>query len=337
MNSDPNLYLSKHLKDFGDDHPLLIIFDLNPDFMTYFEALLKDLDAMPNLSSKIKQLKDPSNWESVVSELEFAEEIRGLNPEFVLPKGSTPSTDLRIDLFGEKLFFEVKLLAETDEASRVYRNIWAIESDFLVQIVYEILDRDKADKLIDFVRDKIMSQQTGSFRVDGNEVEIQRKRVLKSPRTSLIMRSKEALEIPFEPLRRKIFMDFYDKLPQFLSERFVFWVIDAKRWKHNYEDFKTVVYGSTVADLTVGLRHYLGFEEIYRTHMKNPELFYKTDIVPTFTYPRKDGLFFLKDAECLNGIVIRSHGQTRFLLNPFADPQLDIAIIRKLRDLFPPA
>jgi hypothetical protein len=44
-------------------------------------------------------------------------------------------------------------------------------------------------------------------------------------------------------------------------------------------------------------------------------------------HPKKNGLFFLKDAECLNGMMVKSYGRTQFLLTPFANPQLDINII----------
>jgi len=334
MDFASNTYLIKHLQDLEDDHPLLILFGLNPDYMTYFDKLLEDIDAISNLDNKIKQMKDPTNWQSTLSELEFARDIKALGPRFVPQKKGYPSTDIEVDLLGEKIYFEVKLLAETDEASRVYREIWAVESDFIVEIVYEILDRNKADKLIDFVRNRIKDQQTGSFEVDGNEVRIQKKKSRITPRTALIMRSKEAFLIPLEPLKQKIFRDFYDKLPQFSTERFVLWVIDVERRKYSYEDFKDVAYGTIVSDMSIGLKHYVGFEDIYEIYMKNPELFNYTDVVPSFTYPKKNGLFFLKDTKCLNGMIVESRGRTHFFLNPFADPQLDLAIIRKLRDFF---
>lgn len=331
MDFGSNSYLTKYLGQFKDDHPLLLLFDLNPAYMTSFNKLLEDLDKIPNLSSKIKQMRDPSNWQSIVSELEFARDIKQLNPIFVQPKKGTPFTDVKLDLLGKEVFFEVKLLVETDEATRVFEEIWKVPSDFFVEIVHEILDRNKANTLIDFVKSKIKNLETGSFEINGTEVTIRKKRLTKSPRTSLIMQSKEAIMIPLETLRRKIFMDFYDKLHQFSSEKFVFWVIDAKKWQYNEESFKSVVYGNVVIDLTVGLKRYVGFEDIYKVYMKDPELFEDTGIVPTFTYPKKDGLFFLKETTCLNGIILKCHGRTHLLINPFADPQIDITTIRKLR------
>jgi len=332
MKFGSNLYLKKYLKQFQNDHPLLILFNLNPEYIAYFDELLKDLDTVPNLNSKIKQMRDPKNWGSTVSELEFARDIKTLNPEFVQQRTS-PYTDVKIDLLGKELFFEVKLLTETDEAARVYREIWGIQSDFLVEIEHEILDRDKANKLISFVSEKLRNLQAGSYKVNGSSVKIRKKTSAKSQRTMLIMRS-EVVMISLDQLRRKIFMDFYDKIHQFSSERFVIWVIDVKRWKYNIEFFRSVVYGNTVRDMTVGLRHYRGFEDIYKIYARNLELFNNTGIVPTFTYPMKDGLFFLKDARCLNGILVKSHRKLHFLVNPFADPQIDNATLRKLRQLF---
>jgi len=337
MDFGSNVYLKRYLREFKDDHPLLTLFGLNQEYMEFFDKLLGEIDSIPNLNSKIKQMrKDSSNWESIVSELEFARKIKALNPKFVSVKGS-PSPDICIDCLGEQVYFEVKLLADTEEASRVYREIWAVESDFRVEIVYENLDQDKPDKanrLIDFVKKKIQNHQTGSFEVDGHEVRIQKKISAKSSRTALIMRSKEAFLVPLELLKRGIFRVFYDKILQFSAQDFVFWVIDVQRSKYGLDFFKAIVYGNTVSDKVVGLKHYVGFEDIYQIYLKNPELFNNTDIVPEFTYPKKDGLFFLKDAKCLNGIIIKSRGRTSFLLNPFADPQLDINIIRKLKNFF---
>ena len=57
MNFGSNSYLKKYLRGFKDDHPSLVFFDLNPKYMTYFNKLLEDLDAIPNLKSKIKQMR----------------------------------------------------------------------------------------------------------------------------------------------------------------------------------------------------------------------------------------------------------------------------------------
>src|SRR5271157_2981910 len=145
MDFSSNTYLKKYLDSFGDDHPLLIFFELNSEYKTYFDKLLGELDSVPNLISKIKIMKDAANWESTVSELEFARSIKVLNPEFI-QKGNTP--DLKITLNGESIFFEVKLLADTDEASRIYKELWAIPSDFIVKIDYALLDKKKVDAII---------------------------------------------------------------------------------------------------------------------------------------------------------------------------------------------
>lgn len=147
---------------------------------------------------------------------------------------------------------------------------------------------------------------------------------------------KEAITIPFEPLRKKVFKDFWDKMHQFLSEQFVFWVIDVKRWQYGIDDidFKRVVYGTTVEDLAIVSRLFVGFDDIYRAFAKNGELFNDTGLVPRFTYPLKDGLFFLNEAKCLRGLIINSFGKQYFLINPFSAPQLKLDTIRILRRYF---
>jgi len=333
MDFSSNAYLEKYLNSFDDDHPLLILFELNPEYKTYFNELLGELDSIPNLNSKIKIMKDASNWESTVSELEFAKSIKVLNPEFIQEENRP---DLKITLNGESVFFEVKLLIDTDEASRVYKELWAVPSDFVVKIDYGLLDKkEKVDAIIEFVIAKIKSQQTGSFSLNGTDIKIQKKKTVGSERTGVISTMKEAITIPFEPLRKKVFKDFWDKMHQFLSEQFVFWVIDVKRWQYCVDDidFKRVVYGTTVADLGIGRRLFVGFEDIYTAFEKNPELFNDTRLVPTFTYPERDGLFFLNEAKCLDGLVIRSFSKQYFLANPFSAPQLKFDTIRTLRRL----
>lgn len=326
MDFSSNAYLEKYLSSFDDSHPLLVSFELNDEYRAYFDKLLSELDSVPNLIGKIKVLKDASNWESTVSELEFARSIKSLNPEFI-QEGNKP--DLKITLNGESIFFEVKLLADTDEASRVYRELWAIPSDFMVRIEYGLLEKkEKADAIIEFVTTKIKNQQTGSFSFDDTEIEIQKKKTSSSERTGVISTMKEAMTIPFEPLRRKVFKDFWDKMRQFLSEQFVFWVIDVKRWQYDADDFRTVVYGTTVTDLTVGIRHFVGFEKIYRALEKNHELVYDTGLVPRFIYPEKDGLFFLDEANCLDGLIVKSFTKQYFLPNPFSTPQLKFDTLR---------
>ena len=84
-------------------------------------------------------MRDPINWESTVSELEFAVELKklGFSVEFAQQRKGSPSTDIKTEFLGEEIYFEVKLLAETDEASRVYREIWATHSDLIVEIIHE--------------------------------------------------------------------------------------------------------------------------------------------------------------------------------------------------------
>jgi hypothetical protein len=331
MDFSSYTYLEKYLNSFDDSHPLLNFFELNPDYKTDFDKLLGELDSIPNLESKIKIMKDASNWDSIVSELEFARSIKALNPEFIQAKNKP---DLKITLNQEDIFFEVKLLSDTDEASRVYKEIWAEPSDFVVKIDYGLLDEGKADAIIEFVKTKIKSQQTGSFSINGTDIEISKKKTIGSERTWVVSTMK-SIKISFEWLRKKVLKDFWDKLHQFSSEQFVFWVIDVKNWKYATDDldFKDIVYGKTVEDPIIGYRNFVGFEDIYKAYMtRPPELFNDTGLVPTFRYPLKDGLFFLNEAKCLDGLVVRSFSKQYFLVNPFSEPQLQLNTIRTLKE-----
>jgi hypothetical protein len=127
-------------------------------------------------------------------------------------------------------------------------------------------------------------------------------------------------------------MDFYDKLNQFESCNPIFWVVNCQRWKYSDDDFKLIVYGITVTDIGVGLKMY-GLDDLTRKALENPELFNGTDLIPTLTYPKRDGLFFLKETECLNGVIAITHGHAHFLINPFAKQQLDRDSIRKLDEV----
>jgi hypothetical protein len=304
---------------------------LNPDYKTCFNELLGEIDSIPNLNSKIRIMKDASNWESIVSELEFARNIKALNPEFIQTENKP---DLKITLNGESVFFEVKILAATDPSHKVYKEIWAEPSDFVIKIYYGLLDEGKADAIIEFVKTKIKNQQTGSFSLNGTDIEINKKKTVGSERTWVVLIMKEAIKISSEWLRRKVFKEFWDKLHQFSSEQFVFWVIDVKNWKYATDDidFKDIVYGKTVEDPYIGIKHYVGFEDIYEVYEKTPELFDNTGLVPKLHYPMKDGLFFLNEAKCLDGLVVRSFSKQYFLVNPFSEPQLQLNTIRILRE-----
>jgi hypothetical protein len=332
MDFGTHVLLKKYLDTFEEDHPLLVSFDLNPDYMEYVEKLLAELDDRPNLKTKIEEMKDISNWESTFSELEFARKLKELNPEFIRTEKGSPTPDIKAKVFGKDVFFEVRMILENDEARRVYNEIWKIESDLIVKIEFGTLDNEKADRLIGFIRNKINAKEIGSHSFEDTKIEITKKISVKTKRTAVITFF-GLIEIPMEPIRKKVFRDFYSKLHQFESCSPVFWIIDCQRWKYGIDDFKLIVYGKTVEDLSVGMRLF-GFEDIIKRADGNFGLFEGTNLIPTLTYPEKDGLFFLKEAECLNGIIAITLRQFHFLINPFAKKQLDSNSIRELKELF---
>jgi hypothetical protein len=330
-----NVFLKKYLSDFDEEHPLIFNFSLNPEYMNYVEDLFKEVDGIPNLVIKMDELKDNSNWESSFSELEFARKVKALNPQFIKTEKSSRTPDLKVSLLGKDVFFEVKLLLENDEAHRIYYEIWKVESNLTVKVSHDALNKNQTDRTIEYIKNKVTSNSIGTFSFEGTDIEIQKRINPKTKRTALIT-FQRPVSIPLEPIRKKVFMEFYDKLIQFESCKPIFWVVDCLRWKYGHDDFKSIFYGTTTRDLTVGLKMY-GLSDITGKAVANWELFNDTDLVPTLTYPMKNGLFFLNEAECLNGVVSKTHGNTKLLLNPFAKHQLDTDSIRQLRALLAPS
>lgn len=332
-------YVKEYLGKFDESHPLILQFKINPDYMEYFDKLLSNLINVPNLENKINELrKDKGNWESYISELKFCNRIIQLEPKFIPSKGEKADPDLEIELDGEKIFFEVKLLSETDESKRVYKELFSIRSDYIVIINYDILTKEKADKLIEAIKERIYNKKTGEFRLDFADIKIIEKNSLSKKsgkkNTYLIMTTRETAEIERETLKRKLLLDFYKKIKQFNSGRKVFWVLDIDRWKYSVECVKEVFHGTTTYDLSGGLSHYVGFEKIYKYFDKNPEIVQSTDIMPKFIYPNKDGLIFNDDFKILNGIVAFKENKMGFFINPFAENQIDIQRFRKLKNFF---
>jgi hypothetical protein len=326
-------YLEKYLSDFEEEHPLLSLFSLNPDYMNHIEKLFEDIDSVPNLSTRVGQMKDPSNWESALSEIEFAKEIKDMKPEFLVSTSKAPCPDLKARLFGKEIFFEVKLLLENDETSRVSDEIWRTKSDLIVNIGYnKSLNREQADNLIEILKDKIKSNQIGLFAYEETDFEILKKTTQKTQRTSLVARA-GPFTIPFEPLRRAVFINFFAKLYQFMTCKPMFWVVDCKRWKYDKDTFHQIVYGTITVDIGVGYYLY-GLYGLTKKYYDSPEYFEGSNLVPQLRYPQKDGLYFLTEASCLNGIIARTHGNSYLLPNPFAEAQIDSDSFRQLKKAF---
>jgi hypothetical protein len=163
MDFGTHALLKEYLGDFDEGHPLLIAFDLNAEYMNYVDNLLKELDGRPNLAMKIEDMKNISNWQSVFSELEFACILKELNPEFVKTERDSPTPDIKVSLLGKDVFFEVKMLLENDETQRVYHEIWKIESDFVVTLNLAVIDKKRADRLIEFIKGKICAKEVGTY------------------------------------------------------------------------------------------------------------------------------------------------------------------------------
>lgn len=335
MDFGSSRFLKKYLSNFNEDHPLLVNFESNVEYMNYVEDLLKDVDGTPNLEIKIGEMKDPSNWESAFSELEFARKVKALNPEFIKTEKASRTPDLKVSLLGKDVFFEVRLLLENDEARHVTDEIGKIESDLIVFMTYGLIKAEQTDKIIDFVKSKINTLEIGSFQFEGMNIEIRKRPLNNIQKTSVVTPVVAGTFIDLERIRSRVFQIFYEKLTQLRSRTPIFLVIDCQRWQYSEDTFKSIILGDIERHYDIGLK-LCGFADIVEKYARNPELFNETELVPVLTYPRRNGLCFLKDAECINGVVSKTRGKTQLILNPFAGQQFDSDSIRQLRTVLAP-
>jgi hypothetical protein len=131
------------------------------------------------------------------------------------------------------------MLVENDLATRVTHEIMKIESDLIVSIDFRTLDNEKADRLIEFIRNKISAKEIGSHSFGDSEIKITKKTLIKTKRTEVM--SISPYEISMETIRKKIFKDFDDKLNQFKSYNPIFWVIDCQKWEVSIDCFASIV------------------------------------------------------------------------------------------------
>ena len=298
MDFGTHALLKKYLGTFDKDHPLLVHFDAIPDSMDYVENLFAELGDIPNFKKKIDRLrKDGDNWESYLYELDFARKLEklNLNPEFLIERRVSPTPDIKANILGKDMFFEVETLLkvlESDAILRVWKEIGKIESDFIVKIDFGKLnfEKKKADRLIEFIRNKISAKEIGSYSYDAIEIEITMKpSSAKTKRTELMTLG--PFEIPMEAIRKKVFKNFFSdkKQKQFKSYSPIFWVIDCQILDASIECFASIV----------------------------------------------NELFLREEAKCLNGVIVRIYGwKYEFWINHLAKQQLCNEQIEKLNELF---
>lgn len=306
MDFGNHIFLKKHLSDFKEEHRLLAFFDSKPKYMDYVETLLKELDGIPNLKTKINNMKNSDNWESVFWELEFFNKIKTLNPEFIKEsKKGQRTVDIKATLCNEDVFFEIKLLTETDGIRKIEDEIGKLESNLEVKLNYVSSDEYTTHSLIEFIKNKIVKKELGSFTHEGNKIKIYEKSS-KTKKTSVYVHVMSARKVTAEHLRKQVVDVFYEKVTQFKNYRPIFLVIGCDRWKFDWEEFYETFFGT---------------KQFYGTRNEA-------------TCPQNGGLFYLKDAECLNGIITKIHGKYYSFINPCAKQQLSIESINKIKELF---
>ncbi|MEJ5327073.1 MAG: hypothetical protein WHU54_02325 [Candidatus Bathyarchaeia archaeon] len=315
MDFGNHALLKKYLDTFDKNHPLLVHFYDCPASMDYVENLFAELGGIPNFKNKIDRLrKDGNNWESYLSELVFAEKLKklNLNPKFLIERKGFSTPDIKVNIVGEDVFFEVETLLKllkSDAIRRVWKEIGKIESDFIVKIDFGTLDYEwidkEADNLIKFIKSKISAKETGSYSypVDKEaidtlkrdvgthhiKIEITENASAKTKRTEDATLS--SFKILMEPVRKKVFENFFSdkKQKQFKSYSPIFWVIDCQILDVSIECFASIV----------------------------------------------NELFSQEEAKCLNGVIVRIYGcKYEFWINHLAKKQLCNEQIEKLNELF---
>src|SRR4030067_1846564 len=213
-------YVKKHFENsrLDNKHPLRNL-SLNYEYVDNLENILRELDGTPNLATKIKKMKKPSEWESIFSELEFARRLKSLKPEFVKEesKRGLKTPDIKVNLLGRELFFEVEMLDDTTQHRRI-ENTFSDTLPCLIRIDGIVYNKKTADGLIEFLKNKISYDKAGVFSFEGIGIEVM---LTKSLRGIMF-----GYSVPLESIKKKISYSFNDKLAQFKSHKPIFWVID---------------------------------------------------------------------------------------------------------------
>ena len=212
---------------------------LNPDYAEHLNALLKDLDGVPNLSEKIKEMNSNRlSWKGFLSELEFAKKIEKLNPEFIEKIQSTPTVDLKANLLDTEIFFEVELLDDDYyKDGKIVVKVSENESNLTTKITYSKLSQEEIDKIMERRKATIAANKEDTFSIGDAEIRIQRNPPF--PPTDLTFHDKN-----LGKMRKKILTEFKGKKRQLQNYSPIFLVIDCRRPYYNKGNFQNFIYGN---------------------------------------------------------------------------------------------
>jgi hypothetical protein len=230
-------YVKKYLNNLVVDHPISITFRLNSDYLEYFNDLLRDLDNVPNLLEKIKEMNSNKiGWRGIRSELEFAKEIKKLHPEFIKPPNSSISTvDLKSSVVGTDVFFEVKLL--DDDSYKDNKVVVEVsETNLTTKITYSKLTEEEINKILERRNKAITTNKEDSFSIGNADIKIQRNPPF--PPKEINFHIKD-----LDGMREKILKEFKAKEKQLKKYSPIFLVIDCLRPDYNKINFTNFVYG----------------------------------------------------------------------------------------------
>ena len=111
----------------------------NKTFLSYFEEILKQLSSVKAFKSLVKYSENKNEFYDELSVIKMAMILRSIpcNFEF-LSQGKKAMPDIRADLWGKDVYFEVKHLKDIDEVRDILRGYFAeYPSSFYLSIIFK--------------------------------------------------------------------------------------------------------------------------------------------------------------------------------------------------------
>lgn len=340
LDKYPNIY--EKCSNFPDNHPLIIASTIEiKGLLNLFESLLSKLREVKGLSSKINEIKkDKGNFNSYVSELKVAAFLKDRvdDLEIIPSSKGGKNSDIRANKGDKEFFVEVKLLADLE--SKLFEEIHRIESSYIVEVeAKDLLTESEIESLIEIIKQKIERGEKGEFLENFANIRIRNKsdygiKYKEDQRTYLLKTQKESIKINFKKVKRKILLDFYDKIGQLTNKKPTIWAIDLARWYVDEKDIEEIVYGRDYEDRSIFWKVTLlsdllkslcapYFEKIEKAYKRDRVIMNNYNLLPSLYFRKLDGLFMREESEYLNGILLlQKNNDFVYYPNPFVKDDL---------------
>lgn len=334
-------WLSKALKDPNPrNYPIIKQFlTKNYKYLKIMNQVLSETATISGFATIIKHSKNKAEFYDELSILKLGRMLKskGLTLEFI-PPGEGPRPDLRADIWGKDVFFEIKHLRNVDEASNLLFDYFnEYPSKFFVSITLDtIVTMSQIQECIQTIKTVIETKREEDFplRLNFGYAKIIIGLSKPSPKTSLAVSTGPQL-IPFGRTKFKIeatFEEACEQLKTVPSSSPCFVVYDVDNWKIEFEDMARVFYGDGSTDISLvtlelqkalyNLKKETGLEvhqeKIVEAFRRNFYDILKDNLlIPRFSYSFQNGLFFLDKNEDINGIIAFRGNAHKLFPNPF--------------------